>query len=58
MVAVWLFKLQNKSKLLALIDQHMVPTDAAQIRTFPGTSQTHCQTVIYLSEIILEFILN
>ena len=33
MVAVWLWKLQHKSKLLALLDQNLPPEDSVQIRT-------------------------
>ena len=32
-VAIWLWKLQNKPKLMALLDQHLPPEDAVQIRT-------------------------
>ena len=39
MVAVWLWKLNNKSKLLALMDQHLPPADASQIRTDLGTTE-------------------
>ena len=33
MIHVWLWKLQSKPKLLALLDQHLPPEDAVQIRS-------------------------
>ena len=33
MMAVWLWKYQQKPKLLALMDQHLPPSDSAQLRT-------------------------
>ena len=33
MVHVWLWKLQMKPKLLALLDQHLPPEDAVQLRS-------------------------
>lgn len=32
MMAVWLFKLANKAKLMALLDQHLPAEDAAVLR--------------------------
>ena len=43
MVAVWLWKLQNKGKLLALLDQHLPAEDARMLRTFARV--THAKGV-------------
>ena len=45
MVAVWLWKFNNKSKLLALMDQHLPPADASQIRTDLGTTEKSSLTL-------------
>ena len=41
MVAVWLWKMQNKAKLLALLDQNLPADDARLLRTL--TSVTHAK---------------
>eukprot|EP00435_Cladocopium_sp_Y103_P016837 s1739_g4.t1 len=40
MVSVWLWKLQNKPKLLALLDQHLPTEDAAKLRKALENHQT------------------
>ena len=44
---MWLWKFNNKSKLLALMDQHLPPADASQIRTDLGTTEQSRVSVKY-----------